>query len=84
MICRDLTCSDLIKTPSDRLHGTPQERDKEVVAYLEEGCATGEELGCGITSHRKQGTIKNTLALISPDLGKRAGAYLHTYIPMGI
>ena len=40
--------------------------------------------GCGIPSHRKPGTIKNTMVLISPDLGKRAGAYLHTYIPMGI
>ena len=24
LVCRDLTCSDLIKIPSDRLYGTPQ------------------------------------------------------------
>ena len=41
LICRDLTCSDLIRIPSDRLYGTPQERDKKVVAYLQEGCAPG-------------------------------------------
>ena len=50
LICRDLTCSDLIKIPSDRLYGTPQERDKKVVAYLQEGCAPGGELGWSIPS----------------------------------
>ena len=50
LICRDLTCSNLIKTPSNRLHGTPQERDKKVVAYLQEGCAPGGELGWSIPS----------------------------------
>ena len=42
------------------------------------------ESGCGTPSHRKQGTIKTTMVLISPDLGKRAGANLHAYIPMAI
>ena len=60
----------------------PEKAWKWPVAYLQEGCATGEELGCGIPSHRKQGTIKNAMVLARgiPSGQGRFGLW-HTFTP---